>query len=150
MTLNKLIASFLGVGNIGKGAGSAAALITMLLWYWCYHPVFQNPVIHLSICGFIFLIGVYSSGKVELILGHDSNQIVIDEVLGMCIGLLFVPHQLWMGFTAFVIFRIFDIWKPLYIKKTEKLKGGFGVMTDDLVAGIYTLICIHIFLAVIK
>lgn len=149
MILNKIIASFFGVGNIGKGAGSAAALITMLLWYWCYNPVFQDPVIHLSICGFIFLIGVYSSGKVEYVWGHDCKRIVIDEVFGMCISLLFVPHHLWMGLVAFVIFRIFDIWKPFYIKKMEKLKGGLGVMADDMLAGIYTLLFIQFLIRVI-
>jgi len=150
MVIHKFIASFFGIGYIGKGAGTIAALITMLLWFWFYNTVFQNPIVLLFVSGLIFMMGVYSSGKVESAWGHDSKRIVIDEVLGMCVSLLLVPHQLWIGFIAFVIFRIFDIWKPFYIKKMEKLKGGLGVMADDMLAGIYTLICIHIFLVVIK
>jgi phosphatidylglycerophosphatase A len=149
MFLNKYIASFFGIGYIGKGGGTIAALVTMLLWYLGFNPVFQDQAMYLLICCVICIIGIYSSYKVEFIWGHDSKRIVIDEVFGMLISLFFVPHQLWMGFTAFVLFRIFDIWKPFYIKKMEILKGGYGVMTDDLLAGIYTLICMQFLIKVI-
>ncbi len=149
MVLNKYIASFGGIGYIDKGGGTVAALVTMLLWYWCFNPVFQNLAVYLLICCIICIVGIHSSHKVEFIWGHDSKRIVIDEVFGMCISLLFVPHQLWMGFTAFLLFRIFDIWKPLYIKKMEKFKGGYGVMADDFLAGVYTLLCMQILIKVI-
>ena len=144
MNLNKCIASFSGVGYIGKGGGTIAAFVAMLVWYWGFNLMFENLAVYLFICILVGITGIYSSFKVEFIWGHDSSRIVIDEVFGMLISLLFVPHQLWMGFAAFVLFRIFDIWKPLYIKKMEKFKGGFGVMADDFLAGIYTLICMQI------
>lgn len=150
MNLNKCIASFSGIGYIGKGGGSVASLITMLLWYWGFNLVFEKLAVYLLICIIICIIGIYVSYKVEFIWGHDSNRIVIDEVFGMLISLLFVPRQLWMGSTAFVLFRIFDIWKPLYITKMEKCKGGFGVMADDFLAGLYALICMQILIRVIS
>lgn len=150
MNLNKYIASFSGIGYIGKGGGTVAALVTMLLWYLSFNLVFEKLAMYLLICVLIGFIGVYVSYKVEFIWGHDSKRIVIDEVFGMLVSLLFVPHQLWMGITAFVLFRIFDIWKPLYIKKMEKLSGGYGVMADDFLAGIYTLICMQILIQVIS
>ncbi len=149
MIINKYIASFGGIGYIGNGGGTVAALITMLLWYWGFNPVFQNLAMHLFICSIICITGIYSSDKVEFTWGHDSKRIVIDEVFGMCISLLFVPHQLWLGFTALLLFRIFDIWKPLYIKKMEQFKGGFGVMADDFLAGVYALFCMQILIKII-
>lgn len=150
MNINKYIASFSGIGYIGKGGGTIAALVAMLVWYWGFNLMFENLAVYLLICFLTCIIGIYVSYKVEFIWGHDSNRIVIDEVFGMLISLLFVPQQLWMGFAAFVLFRIFDIRKPLYIKKMEQFKGGLGVMADDFLAGIYTLICMQILIRVIS
>ena len=77
-------------------------------------------------------------------LEMELNKIVIDEVFGMTISLLFLPINFITIVIAFVLFRFFDILKPLGIRKAEKLKNGWGVMVDDLVAGIYSNIIIQI------
>ncbi|MFN3666624.1 MAG: phosphatidylglycerophosphatase A, partial [Sediminibacterium sp.] len=75
--------------------------------------------------------------------GKDSGKVVIDEAAGMMISLLFVPPTLPYIITGFVLFRILDITKPLLIRKTESLPGGWGVMLDDVIAGIYANLLLH-------
>jgi phosphatidylglycerophosphatase A len=76
--------------------------------------------------------------------GIDSNKVVIDEVAGMSVTLLFVPVKGVNIFIGLLLFRFFDIVKPLFIKKIERLPGGWGVMMDDLVAGFYANIILQI------
>jgi phosphatidylglycerophosphatase A len=85
----------------------------------------------------LFLLGVYSSGKVEAGWGKDSYRIVIDEVAGMCLTLLFVPVRWPYLLAGLLLFRVFDITKPFYIRRMENLSGGWGVMMDDILAGAY-------------
>jgi phosphatidylglycerophosphatase A len=76
--------------------------------------------------------------------GHDPQKIVIDEIIGFWIAMIAVPYTAWTLFAGFVLFRIFDIWKPLGIRKMEKFKGGWGVMLDDVLAGIYANIVLQV------
>jgi phosphatidylglycerophosphatase A len=81
-------------------------------------------------------VSVWSAGKAEGILGHDSKKIVIDEWAGMFITFLFVPYSLSNYLIAFVMFRALDVIKIYPARRAEKLPGGWGVTTDDVVAGI--------------
>jgi len=69
--------------------------------------------------------------------------VVVDEAAGMCITLLFVPVALKYVICGLILFRFFDIVKPLYIKKMEKLPGGWGIMLDDVLAGVYANIILQ-------
>ncbi|MEP6611022.1 MAG: phosphatidylglycerophosphatase A [Mucilaginibacter sp.] len=71
-------------------------------------------------------------------MGKDPSRVVIDEVAGMCISLLFIPVELKYVITALVLFRFFDILKPLFIRKMEKIPSRWGIMLDDVLAGVYT------------
>ena len=73
----------------------------------------------------------------ETVWEHDSNRIVIDEVLGMMITLAFLPNDILYIITGCVLFRFFDIAKPLGIRRAESLPRGLGVMADDVLAGVY-------------
>jgi phosphatidylglycerophosphatase A len=97
----------------------------------------------IAILVLVFLLGAFSSSKMEQYWGKDNGKIVIDEVLGMGVSILWLPFRLEYYIAAFILFRVLDIWKPLFIRKTEKLKGGWGVMADDALAGIYTLLLLH-------
>lgn len=92
----------------------------------------------------LLFIGVYISKEAERTWGKDSNHIVIDELLGMAIGMLFLPINVKTLAMAFLLFRFFDIIKPLYIKRLENLVNGWGVMMDDALAGIYTNIVMQV------
>ncbi len=90
------------------------------------------------------LIAVFLSTKAEKTLGKDNGSIVIDEFCGYYVSVLFLPHNWLIGLYAFALFRVFDIAKPFPIKKVQELPGGWGVVTDDIIAGIYTNILIQI------
>jgi phosphatidylglycerophosphatase A len=82
-------------------------------------------------------LAVWSAGAAERRLGHDAHPIVVDEVVGQLIALWALPRTLvWLA-AAFLLFRLFDIWKPLGAHESQRLPGGWGIVADDLLAGIY-------------
>ena len=150
MIFHKIISTTLGIGYIGKGAGTYAAIFTCVIWYLLVGES-TNNLTPLLITFLITLQGVKSAHRVDTIWGKDHQRVVIDEVAGMCITLLFVPVTITYILIGLVLFRFFDIVKPLGIRKLELLPGGWGVMADDVLAGIYAnvLLQIIIFLHII-
>ena len=142
MLFHKLFSTSLGIGYIGKGAGTVAAVACSVCWYLAYRNGYE-PIPSLIITLLITLLGIWSSNVVSTIWGKDPARVVIDEVAGMCISLLFVPVTIKYVITALVLFRFFDIAKPLFIRKLEKLPGGWGIMLDDVLAGIYANILLN-------
>jgi len=144
LKLNKIIASIFGIGFL-KGGGTYAALVTCGgIWLLWQSPAFQNPFYLLVITIAITLLGVYVSNKVEPDWGEDSSRVVIDEVAGMLIAMLFIPANIYFLLAGFILFRFFDIVKPLYIRKMEALPSGTGVMMDDVLAGVYSNILLWV------
>jgi phosphatidylglycerophosphatase A len=89
----------------------------------------------------VVLVGLWASHRVEAVLERkDPGVIVIDEVAGMMVSVLLLPRTLGVLLCAFLLFRLFDIWKPFPAREAQALRGGFGVMVDDLVAGVYSLV----------
>ncbi|MDX6574441.1 MAG: phosphatidylglycerophosphatase [Blastocatellia bacterium] len=92
----------------------------------------------------VTMAGIWAATRAErLFRKEDPSEVVIDEVAGQMIALLSGPfwlHTWWSIFTAFLLFRAFDIWKPYPIRKLEDLETGLGIMADDLAAGAYALI----------
>ncbi len=131
-----LIASFgyTGYFPIAPGtAGSAAALLLYVLVRWSGSPGVEAAVIIA-----VALVGTWSATLAERYFGRtDPGQIVIDEVLGMLLTIAFLPVH-WPGVVVgFFVFRILDIVKPFPARAAEALPGGFGVMADDAMAGVY-------------
>ena len=145
MLFHKLISTSLGIGYIGKGAGTVAAVACSICWYLAWQHGYQL-VPSLIVTAVITLLGIWSSGVVSTIWGKDPARVVIDEVSGMCISLLFVPVSIKYVVCALILFRFFDIVKPLYIRKLEKFPGGWGIMLDDVLAGLYANILLQIVL----
>lgn len=136
--MNKFIASIAGVGFL-KGGGTYAAIITCgFIWLYWLNGTGQSPWYFCAVTLLITLLGIYVSNKVEPDWGEDSSRVVIDEVAGMLITMLFIPHEVYLLLTGLVLFRFFDIVKPLYIRKMEDLPSGTGVMMDDVLAGVYS------------
>ena len=90
--------------------------------------------------------GAWSSTVAERYWGEDPSRVVIDEVVGQWITLLAVPavFSWWHVLAAFVLFRFFDIVKPLGVRKMENFKSGWGIMADDILAGCYGAILIYL------
>lgn len=137
MLFHKLISTCLGIGYIGKGAGTVAAVACSICWYlaWSGGP----PPIALSLIMTLVItaVGVWSSGVVAKIWGDDPARVVVDEASGMCISLLFIPVSVAHILAGLILFRFFDIAKPLFIRKMENFSGGWGIMLDDVLAGVY-------------
>ena len=147
MRIHKWIAGCFGIGHI-KGGGTIAAMICCVIWLFVQNDgVFNKWMI--VVTAVITIIGVWSATVVEKDWGKDSNRVVIDEVAGMCIGLLFIPVTVKWIVVGLVLFRFFDIVKPLYIRKAEALHAGWGVMTDDILAGIYTNLVLQVIIYVV-
>jgi len=94
----------------------------------------------------LYFAGVWASGVCETLWGRDPGRVVIDEVVGMLVTVAFVPltwKSVWLGF---FLFRFFDIFKPPPIRRAETFRGGWGIMNDDVVAGIYANAALRILL----
>lgn len=144
MFFHRCISTGLGIGYIGKGAGTVSAGAACILWYIFQAGSKLPSAFAIWITLLITIVGIWTSGKVELLWGKDSNRVVIDEIAGMCISLLFVPVTIPNVLAAFILFRFFDIAKPLFIRRLELLPGGWGVMGDDILAGVYSNIVLQL------
>lgn len=143
MLFHKLFSTSLGIGYIGKGGGTVAAVACCICWYFAWAGGLPPLLPSLIITAIITLVGVWSSSVVEKIWGKDPSRVVIDEVAGMCLGLLLVPVNFKYLLCGLILFRFFDILKPLLIRKMESLPSGWGIMGDDVLAGFYTNIILN-------
>lgn len=142
--LHKLIATFFGIGYVGKGGGTIAAFIVCIAWL-LIPSVHFTVQFQLIVTAVVCVAGVWSGNVVERVWGKDDNKVVIDEVAGMIVTLIFIPISFKYVLTGLILFRFFDIAKPIFIRKMELLPGGWGVMADDVLAGIYA----HVLLMII-
>ncbi len=127
-----------GSGLAKKAPGTFGTVVGLpLFWLISSHAFF----VQLALITILFLVGIYFCDKTGKALGvSDHGGIVWDEIVAMMLVLTFTPAiwQWWL--VAFILFRIFDIWKPFPIRQCdEKIKGGFGVMFDDLLAALYAI-----------
>ena len=91
----------------------------------------------------VVVVGIWASQRVEDVLERtDPGVIVIDEVAGMMVSVALLPRTPAVLFCAFLLFRLFDIWKPFPAREAQALRGGFGVVVDDLIAGAYALVLV--------
>lgn len=130
---------FTGYSPIAPGTAGSALGLAIYLISGVGNTYFFIPLIIL-----IFLIGVITSSILEKSLGNDPSVVVIDEIVGMWISLLFLPSNLIILISAFLLFRIFDIIKPFPCRRAEKFKLGWGIMLDDVVAGIYANLILQV------
>lgn len=149
--IHKTLATGFGSGYAPIAPGTAGAIVgCLMLWGGVqYFGINNNTNFQLVFLGIIILttlIGVWVSKALEPEWGEDPSRIVIDEIVGVWINLLFVPLTMQNILMGFVLFRFFDILKPLGIRKMEDFKNGWGVMLDDVAAGIYGNIVLQIIL----
>jgi phosphatidylglycerophosphatase A len=141
--------SFLGIGLIGKGGGTIASAATLALW-WEMGRVVQASILPYATAAaaLVFtLIGIHVSGVIAQESGKkDPSEVVIDEVAGQLIALIAVPVNWKYALTGLILFRVFDIFKPPPVRNLEALPGGLGIMMDDVAAGFYALLVIHVLL----
>jgi phosphatidylglycerophosphatase A len=132
-------ASAFHIGFIPGAPGTYASIATSLVFFLVFH--FSGriiPVLHLSVICLISLAGVLAADDVSRRSGiQDPQFVVIDEVAGQLLTFLFLPINPLNLILGTGLFRLFDMWKPFPIRKLEHLRGGVGIMADDLLAGVY-------------
>ena len=140
MIIWRFVATFFYLGKLPFAPGSWGSLGALLLWLLL--PVTFS--VHLSVIIILFVLGVYSSSKMEKYLDvQDPREVVIDEVVGMGISLFMLPHDFWLYLLSFILFRVFDILKPSIIYRIQNLSGGWGIMLDDVLAGLITFALVN-------
>lgn len=120
-------------------ATAGSALVTLIAWFLPVPPLWMFFVL----LALGTLIAVWVAGEAEKDLGHDAGPIVIDEAIGQSIALLFAPHRIGVFVAAFFLFRLFDIWKPLGAREVQVLPRGWGIVADDVIAGITSMLALH-------
>lgn len=140
-SFEKLIGSGFYTGYspyISGTVGSFAALIIYLI------PGFEQLFVIIPAIIILLVYGIYVGTKFEAEYGKDPAQCTVDEVVGTWISLIALPKTIWIITAAFFLWRILDIVKPPPARILEKLDGGLGIMIDDVISGIYTLIVMHL------
>ncbi|MFK7776221.1 MAG: phosphatidylglycerophosphatase A [Saprospiraceae bacterium] len=145
-SLHKLNATVLGAGYSPFAPGTMGALVGILILFlikW-QQPELQFFTWGLLLATIIFtLLGVWSTNELESEWGKDPSKVVVDELIGVWIAVLWIPIETQWLVLGFILFRFFDIAKPLGIRRLESIKGGWGVMLDDVGAGIYANIVLQ-------
>jgi phosphatidylglycerophosphatase A len=141
--IEKLLGSGFYTGYIPLTSGTFGSLAALII-YWI--PGFEKPIVIIPAIIFFTVYGIYIGNKFDIIYGKDPSEYTLDEIIGQWIALLFLPKTILVSFIAFVSWRIFDIVKPFPAGKLEELNGGLGIIADDVVASVYSLIFVHIIL----
>ena len=136
-----LLATWFGIGLLRPAPGTWGSLAGVLLWFFLPHA---HTWIWLILPLFIFLSWYICAEVNKDSDSDDHSSIVIDEVAGILVALAFVPHSALAYFGASALFRLFDIWTPWPISWVDKnIKGGFGILLDDLIAGFFAGVILY-------
>lgn len=140
----KALSSFFYVGHLPLIPGTFASIVGAYLFYL----VKDSAGLYLSISAALLILGFWVSAKAEEVFAiKDPKYVVIDEVSGIFLSLLFMPYyDLKVIFCAFLLFRILDTLKPYPVWAMQRLKGSAGIMLDDIIAGIYANIVLQVVL----
>lgn len=132
--LSYIFATGFGSGYVPFAPGTAGSLLALLM-FWFTPANWMIAVILL-----FALIGWPAAAQIERIAGKDPSIVVIDEIVGQGIALLFVPRTVVFYLISFVLFRLFDIFKPYPAHQSQNIGGGTGIMIDDIIAAVYAQI----------
>jgi phosphatidylglycerophosphatase A len=140
--VSKGISTFFGIGYFPLAPGTLASLVTVLIYKYILYK--WNWLYMLLLFLLLYVLGVITSSIYVSGSGiDDPSEVVLDEVLGQLVALFMLEPSWILILPAFFVFRFFDILKPLYIKKAENFSKGWGIMLDDVIAGIYTSILLN-------
>ena len=137
----RVFSTFFYLGYSPIAPGSTGTLGAIVVFYMLSH--FSFPVYFLFLLGFI-IFSVWVSTEASAVFGEtDRSQVVVDEVCGYLVTMFLVPTSMVNIVLGFYLFRFFDVLKPPPIRRLESLPGGFGIVADDLAAGIYANIVLQ-------
>ena len=139
-SFEKIVGSAFFTGYIPFASGTFGSLVAVIIYFI---PGFEKLWIIIPAIILFFIYGVYIAFKFEAVYGKDPSQCTIDEVVGTWIALIALPKTILIVVTSFLIWRLLDIIKPFPARRSENLKGGWGIMIDDVISGVYSLIIVH-------
>lgn len=141
----KIVATCLGIGAFPLAPGTAASFAVILLYrFFLWRlPWLPYAALVLVVC----ILGVFAATALSSVLQHkDPRKVVVDEACGQLIVLFSVSPKWTLLLVAFFLFRFFDIAKPFPIRRVERLPAGWGIMADDVVAGLMAKIVLLLYL----
>ena len=144
-TLSKILSTCFGIGYFPVAPGTATSLTVVLVYKFFLYSL-PWPL-YLGLLLLLFFLGALAATRYSAALKmKDPRRITIDEAVGQLLPMFLLPPT-WVNMAiAFLLFRIFDILKPFPIRRTESFPQGWGIMVDDVVAGLYTGILINFYL----
>ena len=144
-SIEKFIGSGFYTGFIPLASGTFASIAALAIYFI---PYFEKPYIILPAIFIFIVLGIQLGTKFETLYGKDPAECTVDEVVGMWITLLFLPKNILIALIAFLVWRTLDVIKPFPARKSESLEGGLGIMMDDIISAIYSLIIVHLILVI--
>ncbi len=139
--VEKFLGSGFCSGYSPVASGTVGSLAALLIYFI---PGFENLYIIIPAIILFFIYGVIVGSKFERLYGKDPSQCTIDEIVGTWIALIALPKTAGIVIASFLLWRILDIIKPEPARMLEKIKGGFGIMLDDVISAAYSLIIMHL------
>ena len=133
-----IIGTGFGAGYWPWGPGTAGAVVATVVWL-ALHSILSFVILQATTAALILLftiLGTWATRRLMPFWGDDPSRVVVDEMVGVWVALL-VADDLWTAVAALLLFRFFDIVKPLGIRALDQRHGAFWVMADDLLAGLY-------------
>ena len=151
LTPSTFLATVFGTGFIPFAPGTMGTIFAVAVYLLLPDSLFNGNGWYIFGSALLLLsaFSVWISSRAERILGHDAPSIVIDEVCGYFLTVMLLPHSPLLAVYAFVMFRAFDIAKPFPINKSQRLPRGWGIVVDDLLAGLYANLVIQIMLKIV-
>ena len=132
-----VVATACGAGFAPIAPGTVASALTVVVLWFAQLSIVGS----LTFLLVVTVTGIWAAHRAERMFGRkDPGTIVIDEVAGMTLSVALLPPTIGVLIAGFLLFRVFDIVKPFPAKVSQRLTGGFGVMVDDLIAGVYALV----------
>lgn len=136
------LASGLGSGFLRPFAGTWGSIPPLLLGWWL---AVTFPVwVFSTVTAGVIALAVFTANRAQECWGHDAKRITIDEFAGMLVTLMGLPTIWWIYLIAFFAFRVFDVVKVPPARQLESLPGGWGVVADDVAAGLYANITVQL------
>ena len=137
----KILGSGFYSGYFPVASGTVGSLVALIIYFI---PGFEQWFIIVPLTIIFAAYGIYVGTKFEIVYGKDPAECTIDEIVGLWISLIALPKTILIAIIAFLLWRILDIIKPPPARNLERLKGGIGIMIDDVISGLYTLIIMHL------
>jgi phosphatidylglycerophosphatase A len=139
--VERVLASLFYCGYFPLFPATVGSAVTCLA-YWFLVP--QNFYAQVAIIAVVFFLGVHLSSRLVEEWGPDPKKVVIDEAAGMLVSLFMLPKSVLLIALSFFLFRFFDVVKPFPVRRAERIESGWGIVLDDLLAGLYTRVVLSL------